>query len=217
MLENWRNRALDGKWEVESDEKGPATVHSRCFSDTEQGILLARECILDIPDKFFAETVLVYPQTDGFFPIFGSEYIKMGRGCFGAVDFHPPQAENNEIPEEFRVYPGRIVNHSPHYDLNQHFSPVLWHKKSAEDFYDEFENVAEGRLKHYLAVLGSHRSDQADDPEKFSYFDTYMAVHDPAHGILKAYFGAEFANDYLRRFLFPHCRCDTELGYVQRN
>jgi hypothetical protein len=30
-----------------------------------------------------------------------------------------------------------------------------------------------------------------------------MAENDPAHGILRAYFGPEFADDYVKGFLFP--------------
>lgn len=216
MSENWRNRVLGLDWNVKTGPEGVAILRSRWFSDPERGIHLARECVLNVPGKFFAETVLVYPQTSRYFPIFGSEYIKAGRGSFGAVDFHPPQAGNNRIPDDFGYFPPRTVGKSLHYDLNRHFSPVLWHKKAPEDFYEEFADTAEARLRRYLTVLDRHRSNNPIDPANFTSFDTYMAVHDPAHGILKSYFGAEFANDYIKRFLFPHCRCDVELGYVQR-
>jgi hypothetical protein len=214
---NWRNNVLGAVWDVETVENEPATLHSRRFSAPERGISYCRECVLDVPGKFFAETVLVYPQTTEIFPIFGSEYIEIGRGCFGAVDFHPPQAGNNRIPNEFGDFPLRTVPRSPHYDLDRHFSPVLWHKKHPDDFYGEFAAVAETRLRRYLDVLDRHKSNGPADPGQFTAYDTYMAVHDPAHGILKSYFGAEFANDYIRRFLFPNCRRDVELGHVQRN
>lgn len=208
---------LEGHWTLEFVENPPATLRSRWFSAPERGIHLARECVLDVSGRFFAETVLVYPQTDEIFPIFGSEYIRMAKGSFGAVDFHPAQVENNEIPGDFDDFPPRTVSKSPHYDLDRHFSPILWHKKHPDDFYEEFEDVAEARLRRYLTVLEQYKSDEPADSANFTLFDTYMAVHDPAHGILKAYFGSEFANDYLRRFLFPHCRRDVELGHVQRN
>jgi hypothetical protein len=82
----------------------------------------------------------------------------------------------------------------------------LWHHKSPDDFYGEFADVASTRLRHYLRVL---TPSTPPEPGRFSPFDTYMALNDPARGILKAYFGAEFSDDYIRRFLFPHCRCDS--------
>lgn len=217
MSGNWVDRALGGDWNSEFVENPSANLRSRWFSAPERGIHLARECVLDVPGRFFAETVLVYPQTAKIFPIFGSEYIRMARGSFGAVDFHPTQVENNKIPDDFGDFPPRAVSKSPHYDLDRHFSPVLWHKKHPDDFYEEFEDVAEARLRRYLDVLDRYKGNIPPDSVNFTPFDTYMAVHDPAHGILKAYFGSEFANDYLRRFLFPHCRRDVELRHVQRN
>lgn len=212
---NWANNLLGDGWTVETARKGVATVRSRWFSAQGRGIHLARECVLTVPGKFFAETLLVYPQTTGNFPIFGSEYIRMARGSFGAVDFHPVQVGNNAIPADFDHYPPRTVAKSPHYDLDRHFSPVLWHKKAPEDFYGEFAEVAEGRLRRYLAVLDQYEADVTTDTGQFTPFDTYMAVHDPARGILKAYFGENFANDYIQRFLFPHSGCNSELGHVQ--
>lgn len=201
LSQRWIDDALGTDWVTEHCANGPVTLRSRSFSDPSRGILLSRECVLDVPGKFFAETLLVYPQTDEIFPIFGSEYIGMGRGCFGAVDFHPVQAENNHIPRHFDHFPPRTVARSPHYDLDRHFSPVLWHHKSPDDFYGEFADVASTRLRHYLGVLPPGTP---PEPGRFSPFDTYMALNDPARGILKAYFGAEFADEYISRFLFPH-------------
>lgn len=214
---NWLSNVLEPAWNVKTNIAGVAILRSRCFSDPERGISYCRECVLDVPGKFFAETALVYPQTDEYFPVFGSEYIATRRRSFGAVDFHPPQDENNAIPAEFSEFPTKTVSNSPHYNLNRHFSPILWHKKSQDDFYEDFADVAESRLTRYLAVLEGYRSYGPSNQGQFTPFDTYMAVHDPAHGILKAYFGAEFANDYIRRFLFPNCGRDVELGHVQGN
>ena len=210
---SWIDDTLGTDWVAKSRVNGLVTLSSRSFSDPVRGILLARECILDVPGKFFAETLLVYPQTDEIFPIFGSEYIRMARGCFGAVDFHPVQTENNLIPPDFDHFPPRTVPRSPHYDLDRHFSPVLWHHKSPDDFYGEFSDTASTRLRHYLGVLPHTPPSDPPNPERFSSFDTYMALNDPARGILRAHFSAEFADEYIRRFLFPHGRCDSELGH----
>ena len=211
LSESWIDDALGADWVSESFVNGPVTLSSRSFSDPSRGILLSRECVLDVPGKFFAETLLVYPQTEEIFPIFGSEYIAMGRGCFGAVDFHPVQSENNQIPPHFDHFPPRTVARSHHYDLDRHFSPVLWHHKSHDDFYGEFASTASTRLRHYLGVLSPSKT---LEPGRFSSFDTYMALNYPARGILRAHFSAEFADEYIRRFLFPHGRCDSELGHV---
>lgn len=203
----WISDVLGGSWETETRQKDTVTLFSASQSTPNRGVFYSRVCILDVPGKFFAETLLVYPDIEGNFPVFGSEYIKTKRGYFGATDFHPVVPENNTIPEEFGSFPDRIVEKSPHYDLNTHFSPKLWHKKGVEDFYDEFSTVCGGRLYHYLDVLSSKGRSETPDKVKFSAFDRYMAVNDPARGILKAYFDSEFADDYIEGFLFPHGEC----------
>ena len=197
---------LGTSWNTEIKVSGTVLLRSRFFRAPDRGIFLARECVLDVPEKFFAETLLVYPNRQDIFPIFGSEYIKTLSRSFGATDFHPTTPNTSEIPTEFDLFQERIVEKSPHYDLNNHFSNRLWHKKSKNDFYEEFADICESRLRYYLEVLAESRSSDPPDPQIFSDFDTYMAVNDPAHGILRAHFGADFSNDYIRGFLFPHCR-----------
>jgi hypothetical protein len=208
----WTDEALGTNWETEIRQSNETTLVSVSQNVPDRGIFLARGCVLTVPGKFFAETLLVYPSTVGNFPIFGSEYIKMARGHFGATDFHPLTPENNQIPADFNVFPDRIVEKSPHYDLNTHFSPKLWHRKGVDDFYEEFSEVCEGRLYHYLEVLSTVDKENPVDTTKFTPFDSYMAVNDPARGILKAYFGESFANDYIKSFLFPHCGPGSQLG-----
>lgn len=209
--ESWIDDALGTDWVTKYRVNGPVTLRSRSFSDPSRGIFLARECVLEVPGKFFAETLLVYPQTNEIFPIFGSEYLRTGKGFLGVIDFHSGQAENNQIPADFNHFAPRTIPGSRHYDLDRHFSPVLWHHKSPNDFYGEFAGIASTRLHHYLRVLPPNTP---PEPRRFSPFDTYMALNDPARGILKAHFGAEFADEYLRLFLFPHGRCDSELGIL---
>ena len=198
---SWIDDTLGTDWVTEHHANGPVTLRSRSFSDPSRGILLSRECVLNVPGKFFAETLLVYPHTDEIFPIFGSEYIRTGKRFLGVIDFHSGQAENNLIPAIFDHFPPRTVSKSRHYDLDRHFSPVLWHHKSPNDFYGEFADVASTRLRHYIGALPQN---SPPNSSQFSDFDTYMALNDPARGILKAHFGSEFSDDYIRRFLFPH-------------
>jgi len=154
---------------------------------------------LTVPGKFFAETMLVYPCNGVNFPVFGSEYIEMRGRYFGAVDFHPVFGETGHIEEYFSDFPDRIVEKSAHYDLDTYFSRKLWHKRSDKPFYDEFVGVCETRLSRFMGIL-PHLP--PNDPD-YVDLDAYMAENDPAHGILKAYFGPEFADDYVKKFLFP--------------
>ena len=208
--ENQILELIGGAWDSKINESGPARIESVWLRAPERGIEYARGCILTVPGKFFAETLLIYHSEGGDFPIFGSEYIGMGKRFFGAMDFHPPGGNNNPVEAFFPDFPRRKVENSKHYDLNTYFSTKLWHERSENPFYERFEAEAMARAAAYVSRLPSGTG----YTPCFQSFDQYMALHDPAHGILKSYFGAEFANDYIRGFLFPHAG-DNEFGSVQ--
>lgn len=195
----WSRKWINERGRSEITVSGPATLESRWFRLPSEGIYYTRSCILTVPGKFFAETMLVYPCNGLNFPVFGSEYIEMRDRCFGAVDFHPISGETDFIDVYFSDFPDREVQKSAHYDLDTYFSGKLWHKRDKIDFYDEFVDVCESRLARFMEILPNLPSHTPD----YDSFDTYMAENDPAHGILKAYFGPEFADDYVRGFLFP--------------
>lgn len=194
----------DPDWSSKIDCVGPARLESRWHSDPERRILNTRLCVLDVPGKFFAETLLIYPDTDADFPIFGSEFIQTRRGYFGATDFHPYSPQSDQASVIFSSEPDRIVEKSAHYDLDTYFSRKLWHKKSDIDFRSEYNEVCSRRITAYLSILSSQPRQEDGNTVKFSDFDTYMAENDPAHGILKSYFGPEFARDYIEQYLFPY-------------
>lgn len=200
----WAIEVIPGEWETRIDRSGPATIESVAIRAPDRGISYARGCILTVPGKFFAETLLVYPSEGRDFPIFGSEYIEMANRCFGATDFHPPGGDNRPVEAFFPDFPAREVQNSRHYDLDTYFSTKLWHRRDSNPFYEDFVVVCRERLRHYVARLPANTGHRPD----FTGFDRYMADHDPAHGILRSYFGAEFANDYIRGYLFPHSGSD---------
>jgi hypothetical protein len=195
----WSKRWIEGRGRSETRSSGPATIESMWFHLPSEGIHYARSCVLTVPGKFFAETMLVYPCNGVNFPVFGSEYIEMRGRYFGAVDFHPVSGETDYIDAYFSDFPDRMVQKSAHYDLDTYFSRKLWHKRADEPFYEEFVEVCEARLGRFTGVLPSLEPFGPD----YTTFDAYMAENDPAHGILRAYFGPEFADDYVKGFLFP--------------
>ena len=203
--ENWLENTTGLSWSSKLRYKEPALLRSMWSEDRSRGILYSRTCILEVPGKVFAETSLIYPCTESIFPIFGSEYIMTAKGYFGATDFHPANGEYDLVNTVFSSELDREVQSSKHYDLGVYFSGKLWHKKDKDNFYNEYVTDCKRRVSAYIAALSDMPVSTAPNPDRFSGFDRYMADNDPAHGILKSYFGADFANEYIRGFLFPHC------------
>lgn len=213
LSEKWYRKRFEtlgvSRFFLDSTACGDAVVVSEAWESLKSGILRARTCNLHVPGRFTAETLVIYPAFGGDFPIFGSEYIKLPNRTFGAIDFHPVNGEKAVIRRNFGHFAPRTVEKSPHYDLNTHFSDYLWHKKSENDVYNEFEAECGARLDAYLSVLSRTKFPPVPYDSHVSY-DTYMAQHDPAHGILKSYFGPDFAHAYVYGFLFEKARyvCD---------
>ena len=166
------------------------------------GFYKSRECILTVPGKVFAQTVAIYPSVGENLPIFASEYLRIGQNSFGAVDFHPPGTEKTDYGGLLGQFPARSVQSSRHYDLDTWFSPVLWIERGDMGVRRAFEREYLARLGAYYSLLNTNLMFGGAGPDNHEAFNGYMAEHDPARGILKAYFGAEFANDYLRLVLF---------------
>lgn len=184
-------------------EELPAKIQSEVW---ENDLSLARLCILTVPGRFLAETLVIFPRIGVNSPIFGSEYIEMPRRSFGVVDFHPQSRDLQHIEEFLALEPDREVRNSVHYDLDGYFSGKLWLKRDSEPVYPEFTDVFKRRLGIYTQLLGSLAPVPAPPPLGYC---RYMAQHDPARGILKAYFGEAFAHDYISGFLFPENPCDS--------
>jgi hypothetical protein len=176
---------------------GPTTLRSELF---QAEFSLGRQCTLHVPGKFLAQTLVIFPAIGVNTPILGLEYIEMPGRCFGAVDFHPQGGDFSMAYGHLADCPDREIEKSKHYDLDKYFSPKLWLRKSADSLYDEFANVSEDRIQRYHTMLAGISPVPARSPTGYC---RYMAEYDPARGILKAYFGRDFADDYISSFLFP--------------
>lgn len=184
--------------------EGTATIKS--YTWTGETIRRARACELDIPGKFTAETLVVYPSWETDTPIFGTEYITIAdKKYFGAIDFHPLSQEESylktHIDEYLYDFPPRSAEDSKFYDLSKYFSSKFWIKKSDKDFRSEYADWVDRYMGRYRMALmdGTLGSNNMD---AHVAYDRHMAANDPAHGILKAYFSQEFADFYVNKFLF---------------
>ncbi len=185
-------------------EDGKAVLVSTAWGPSDQGFYRARSCYLLVRGRFRAETLVIYPAVGDFLPIFGCEYIELPHKRFGAVDFHPVNGNIAPIAAYLDHEPDRTVEKSAHYDLDTHFSPKLWLERGSDrDIYARFQEKAKKYVSTYLGMLADHSSVSGDGPHTHIGYNSYMAEHDPAHGILKSYFGPEFARDYIEKFLFP--------------
>jgi hypothetical protein len=166
----------------------------------------ARLCDLLVPGKFSAETLVIYPEQEYDFPIFGCEYLRIGdKKFFGGVDFHPISETQDYAKTYLANFPDTTKTESKFYDLSKFFSSKFWIQKSNVDLYTEYIHVVKDYLRAYRLCSEEAKPVANSMPAQIAY-DTHMATNDPARGILKAYFSGEFAEHYIHNFLFKESK-----------
>lgn len=187
-------------------EKQENTIILRSHIWRGEIIRRARLCELEIPGKFTAETLVIYPDWQTKTPVFGTEYITIAnKKFFGAIDFHPLSQNEIYLKEHIDEYlydfPSRTTELSKFYDLSTFFSNKFWIKKMDKDFHEEYIDWVDRYLGRYrMALMAGEVS--SNNYDFHVAYDKHMAENDPAHGILKSYFSEEFANFYVKEFLF---------------
>ena len=204
IFQDWRvtNEFPSGLSHIETS--GNASIVSWTWDGDD--IRRARLCQLVVPDKFTAETLVIYPEEFCEAPIFGCEYLRIGnKKFFGGIDFHPLSQAETYLREYIDNYlddmPDTSAEASKFYDLSTYFSKKFWLEKKDYDFYNLFCSTTHEYLIRYKQLL-----EEAEPTHSMwglhKKYDTHMGENDPAHGILKAYFSEEFANFYIEKFLF---------------
>lgn len=179
------------------------SVSSKLYSsDLFSNIRLSR---INIENKFYAESLVIYPHKQYDAPIFGTEYMNIGnKTYFGAIDFHPLK-NKNDIESYLKEFPNKKITSSKYYDLNKFFSNHLWVKKQKSNLINEYQILLKCYLHQYLKCIKNSNIGHKDDIELLhKKYNQHMGENDPVAGILKSYFGEEFSKKYIKEFLFPY-------------
>jgi len=194
--------------------KENASILSTLWDQPTRKARRIRICSLSVPGKFIAETLVIYPNFDYDTPIFGTEYLKIGKSkVFGAADFHPLfqslEYHQMHIQPYIGDFPDTLAETSKFYDLSTYFSKKFWLEKSTIEkspyFYEDYLDTVKKYLERYKECLLDSDIRPHSSFSLQKAYDTHMAENDPAHGILKAYFSKQFAETYIKTFLFNLC------------
>lgn len=165
-----------------------------------------RLCELNIKNKFFAESLVLYPDFNYEFPILGTEYLgTSSKKYFGTIDFHPlksdPEYNSKYIDSYLSDFGDRKKEQSKIYDLNKYFSKKLWIKSSDSCFYKEYIEQFTQYISQYKKCIENSKKTEVSYLYQKGY-DYHLSSTDPAYGILKAHYNKEFAEKYIYNFLF---------------
>ncbi len=159
---------------------------------------------LCIQNKFYAESLVIYPKKGSKAPIFGTEYLRVSdKKYFGVIDFHPVTDDCNYT--QFLNMFSEIKHHkSKLYDFDKFFSKKMWMRRDNKDFYNNYQIMVKCFLHQYKKCISSYELMSKTTELNHLEYNHYMSTNDPAYGILKSYFDHSFAEKYITEFLFSN-------------
>ncbi len=201
--------------------KKPVKVKLATWGFITNKIRKVRSACLQVGESISILNLVVSPHCNYDLPFFGADFVTLKNGHLIALDLQP--ALKNDIKHTKKVWDRILPIHQkwqsllPHGgsipdDAKPYFSPgFLWSrfplgsdgdKIISEVLYEAYIEY----IKLYLELLdesiseGEERSLELLKGQK-NYMQ-YRAKKDPARGLLRSYFGEEWAESYINQVLF---------------
>jgi 15,16-dihydrobiliverdin:ferredoxin oxidoreductase len=196
---------------------GKVRLHTlQCSSEEYKCI---RMTVMDGGARTQVFTSLWYPQPHFNLPVLGVDLLQFGQSkhlCI--VDFQPIHENSQDRPFEHLLQPIRDQHPSLHgkmtrrfYDEDAFFSKQMLLGRSDreganalvyKDLYPAYQAYVNTHVQMVQSATPSP-STVADVLQRHAAYDNYSAARDPAHAMLSATFGKDFADDYVYDILFP--------------
>ena len=174
---------------------------------------------LDAGDRLQVLNSVAYPHYKADMPIMGIDllWFQKKQKLVAILDFQPLIQDKEYFERYFnglKILKGDFTEFNSDiktdiYDPKQYFSPwALFCKGGNFEAENVLPNVFSSFLKCYWETLGIYKSHQTiikSEEVRFLHinYDKYSAEKDPAHGLFSGFFGKEWAEKYIKEFLFP--------------
>ncbi len=175
---------------------------------------------MDAGEKLQVLNSVAYPNYDNEQPILGIDLLWFGvkRRLVAVLDFQPLIQDDKYFLKYFQGLRAIKENYPDFqsredfkiYDSNNYFSPwLLFFNGDVQDLDQPLSKVLEDFLREYWLMtscssIKENSLTSLDIKNLHINYDIYNAERDPAHGLFKSYFGREWADQFVKNFLFPH-------------
>ena len=174
---------------------------------------------MDARDRLQVLNSVAYPNEENDMPIMGIDllWFEKKQKLVAILDFQPLVQDKEyfdryfdglkSLKQCFKEFDSDMKSNI--YDPSKYFSPwVLFCKGSNFEAENILPNVFSSFLKSYWVNLDLSKANKNNiTPKKVRLlhmdYDKYSAEKDPAHGLFSGFFGKEWAEKYLKEFLFP--------------
>jgi len=150
---------------------------------------------------------IVYPKTGKNLPCLGMDLMAFFQNkVILTFDFQHPK-ENYDFDHEIvRKNMGDYLDNTKEirfFQPGNHFSRYVFVRKCHMDEVDQYLPDFEKYVKTYSDLLINYQPTE-EDVSEFIDFDNYMLRLDPVSGYMQSNFGKEFAEEYVKEFLFEY-------------
>ncbi len=216
-----QKREIPAGLEVNVSDRGrhPATISSWCYQCSE--LRKIRYTYIDAGESAQIFNSVIYPSHHYDLPLLGIDFLSFGKvKNLIVLDFQP--LFQDEAYQKKYIYPLKALHEQypdlaqnlemKFYDANQYFSKyLLFAKTDAETVSTRLFSAFKDYLNLYWKLLDEAEPlTDAEDIERIvkaqKDYDQYSADRDPASGLFSSYFGHEWAEEFLYKFLFEDAK-----------
>ena len=174
---------------------------------------------LDAGDRLQVLNSVAYPHDQIDMPILGIDllWFEKKQKLIAILDFQPLVQDEEyfdkyfdglkSLKKNFNEFSSDLKSNI--YDPRKYFSPwALFYKGANFEVENVLPKVFISFLKCYLETFDLFRSNKyhiKSDKVRLLHinYDKYSAEKDPAHGLFSSFFGKEWSDQYMKKFLFP--------------
>ena len=143
---------------------------------------------------------ILYPKTGSNLPCFGMDLMGFNENRVIIVfDFqHPVENylyEVDSLPKAEKEY--------RFFEMGNHFSENIFVRYCKPEEVDNYLTFFKLYLRNYKEMLDFWKP-EGEDTTEYKDFDTYMTKLDPVRGYLKAKFGEEKSDSFVKNYLFSY-------------
>ena len=143
---------------------------------------------------------ILYPKTGANLPCFGMDLMKFSeKKVIIVFDFQHPKENFLYSVEGLPKDDGKYR----FFEMGNHFSENIFVRYCKPEEVDNYLSFFKLYLRNYKEMLDFWKP-EGEDTTEYKDFDTYMTKLDPVRGYLKAKFGEEKSDSFVKHFLFSY-------------
>jgi 15,16-dihydrobiliverdin:ferredoxin oxidoreductase len=203
------------EYNVSSRGRTPATIQSWCYECPE--FRKIRYTYIDAGESAQIFNSVIYPAHGYDLPLLGVDFLSFGQVKNLVVMDFQPLFQDGDYQSKY-IYPLKALCdrysdlaqnlEMKFYDANQYFSKyLLFAKTDSETVSTRVFSAFQDYLELYWELLAQAKPSTSDaDISRIvkaqKDYDQYSADRDPASGLFSSYFGHEWSEKFLYKFLF---------------